>query len=865
MFSKIRNFSEDVAKSLNDLNLSDQQLQQQQKPDPLVQLQRNSKLLSTETPDSSELIQPTNDSEVPSRITTPAPTPINRSNSNIARGSSPNLNDSTSVPKASDDLDNLSPVIKSKLKKFAKYEEKYPILLDAYKIEKRKTELIKIFENVLKENTPISTISDAKILVEYLNGLNDKNKLQNNEIRKLTKDNSVLTFKVAKYEGDGEDSMFKRMEDLKKENESLRSQISDNRKEFDEYKIDFENRIKEKDETIEKLKSAEKGGSEEKIDGENDDLASQISALRKEVEMKEEELIDSNHKINNANKEISDKNEEIEELRDSVKEIGNDLVSAKDEIKNLKNKNAENGSNGTHSKDEKDNTVNIDTLNLQITTLKKEVNEWKDKNKLKTEKLKELNNKISTLEDENNKNTLSSKQSEKNLRKDILLFKTQIKELESKVENAEKEIDDHKSERSKLEERISDLSKFKSNDTSYKLEISSLQSSLKHKDEVLKELKIKLDQVMEENKSLNQKIDRLTTSNNDLQSNSMEYLKSKNELLTKQELLIENEKNLVTQVSKLQQEKQQIKTELTRTKNKLDSTLNEQSGASNDLLTYKRQHDEISMKMKEYKLRIESLEDDISESRNLLQEKNRESSSLRRLLVDADEVRKQKESNYKLEVSRIQDEKLEFERSTSVLVKRKQREIDELKKDLEEYKDKVSNAESKLKELETTNTSQASGSLNANTPDVQINSDLQSQITTLRTALSSSSSKLKDLERLNMNLKKLNEDHILKFERLSKNYKLLTQQYRLMKDHREQEQSQTSSATSSRNGSILDVDVVNQDNNINKQENANVAYLKNVLLGYFEHKEQRDQLLPVLKTIFQFSKDDENKFLLALK
>ena len=49
------------------------------------------------------------------------------------------------------DLDQLPAPIKSKLKKFAKYEEKYPILLDAYKIEKKKNEIIKIFEKYYKK------------------------------------------------------------------------------------------------------------------------------------------------------------------------------------------------------------------------------------------------------------------------------------------------------------------------------------------------------------------------------------------------------------------------------------------------------------------------------------------------------------------------------------------------------------------------------------------------------------------------------------------------------------------------------------------------------------------------------------------
>ena len=44
------------------------------------------------------------------------------------------------------DLAELPPSIRSKMKKFAKYEEKYPILLEAFKTEKRKAELIVSFE-----------------------------------------------------------------------------------------------------------------------------------------------------------------------------------------------------------------------------------------------------------------------------------------------------------------------------------------------------------------------------------------------------------------------------------------------------------------------------------------------------------------------------------------------------------------------------------------------------------------------------------------------------------------------------------------------------------------------------------------------
>ena len=108
--------------------------------------------------------------------------------------------------------------------------------------------------------------------------------------------------------------------------------------------------------------------------------------------------------------------------------------------------------------------------------------------------------------------------------------------------------------------------------------------------------------------------------------------------MTKQESFIENEKSLNVQLSKLQKEKQEIRNELESTRSSLDKLLSEKLTASNDVQLYKRQYDELTMKSKEYNLRIESLEDDLSESRNLLQEKTREGGNLRRLLIEADEM-----------------------------------------------------------------------------------------------------------------------------------------------------------------------------------------------------------------------------------
>ncbi|KAK7205472.1 hypothetical protein BZA70DRAFT_278210 [Myxozyma melibiosi] len=48
-------------------------------------------------------------------------------------------------------------------------------------------------------------------------------------------------------------------------------------------------------------------------------------------------------------------------------------------------------------------------------------------------------------------------------------------------------------------------------------------------------------------------------------------------------------------------------------------------------------------------------------------------------------------------------------------------------------------------------------------------------------------------------------------------------------------------------------------------ENLSVPYIKNVLLGFLERKEQRQQLMSVLSTVLQFQGNDEQRFLTALQ
>lgn len=74
------------------------------------------------------------------------------------------------------------PNLATKLAKLAKFEEKYPLLLKAYKTEKKRSELVKLYESVLSEHTPCTSISQPQELVDFLNGLSTKTDMLQKEL-----------------------------------------------------------------------------------------------------------------------------------------------------------------------------------------------------------------------------------------------------------------------------------------------------------------------------------------------------------------------------------------------------------------------------------------------------------------------------------------------------------------------------------------------------------------------------------------------------------------------------------------------------------------------------------------------------------
>ncbi|GEQ70039.1 hypothetical protein JCM33374_g3715 [Metschnikowia sp. JCM 33374] len=235
MFNKLKSFSEDVAKSFNEIQQGDAQ---KKTGDQIQHLKNSHALLAQKTPSVSDLTQPTDEENTPNGTPVPksenisgsstpaAKLPASRvendedtektlkptatlANSSESGGSTDAKPPAETKPAPPDplrdiNLEELPSLVRSKLKKFVKYEEKYPVLLDAYKTEKRKGELIRTFEKVMSEVTPVSSISDVGLLLDYLKGLTDKATLSSEELRKsvaeaskLTRDKDALAKKLA--------------------------------------------------------------------------------------------------------------------------------------------------------------------------------------------------------------------------------------------------------------------------------------------------------------------------------------------------------------------------------------------------------------------------------------------------------------------------------------------------------------------------------------------------------------------------------------------------------------------------------------------------------------------------------------------
>ncbi|ODV84358.1 hypothetical protein CANARDRAFT_29232 [[Candida] arabinofermentans NRRL YB-2248] len=647
--------------------------------------------------------------------------------------------------------------------------------------------------------------------------------------------------------------------------------------------------------------------------------------------------------IKDLKSQIKAKDEEIENMRDMLRDVGDSLVETKDKLKELEESKSASGELQTKL-NEKSEALEAAKSELEILRVQNAdaVTDYEITKSSMTKKLESLLQEGKDTASELNaartaiKNITEKKEMAENKleQKDMEIaeLNKQIGELKNKFEIDSKNLSKNHNklslalstvtkEKEVLEKRVKELNQLKTNEVQLKLDLASVRTSLAHKEKANSENESRIRYLEEEKAKLNDSLIELKVEISELRSKNNSFVETKNILVTKNENLKQEYNQLMLNMNKLSTENNKLMRDLEEYEDKYNEAKDLKNNSTLQSDSMKKRCEELIMRAKEYENRVDLLEEELSESRSMLQERTREAGTMRKLLADTEASQDAKLREMTARYSTLLEEKEMLENETTITIKKKQREIDEFKlkldamsHDLMELKSDRDQLIAKLDEQskqmnEAQNSAISSSSLsrsattagntaaNVNNAAAQItrigsfsngtssnmlsvsddSSNHTSQlIESLRDSLNSSEARTKDLEHLNNLLKKSNEESFQKMTRLNKKYKVLSQQYRTARERRmsiNSVDSVPSSPIGSRSGSIVESPGKHEhstDSNIVTKGSSEddvkekVEYIKNVLLGFLEHKEQRMILLPVVKTLLYLNDSDEKRLLSSL-
>ena len=90
--------------------------------------------------------------------------------------------------------------VRVKLRKLEKLESRYHELLRSYRIAHARVQTIEPFETSLRENTPLTSISDPNAMVEYLNQVNLKGDMVLDELKRVSSERNEFKRKLVEAE-----------------------------------------------------------------------------------------------------------------------------------------------------------------------------------------------------------------------------------------------------------------------------------------------------------------------------------------------------------------------------------------------------------------------------------------------------------------------------------------------------------------------------------------------------------------------------------------------------------------------------------------------------------------------------------------
>ena len=271
-----------------------------------------------------------------------------------------------------------------------------------------------------------------------------------------------------------------------------------------------------------------------------------------------------------------------------------------------------------------------------------------------------------------------------------------------------------------------------------------------------------------------------------------------------------------------------------------------------------------------------SLEDELNEYMNTLQEKSRECDTMRRLISDQQNEESSGRQEIENKLALLTDERNKMESELALQTSRKNREIQNWKNMNDDLKSQLNQLQFREKQLlsQIEDLNNISQTLKRSTNnDEDESGELKKVAGNLKEALQKADKRISELQESNEQLMKLNSDANKKYERLSNNYRTLSSQLSTLREKSSIDRLSRPSNESIRSRSNSEVSVTSNSSakisprasEAQPDVNEKIAYIKNVLLGFLEHKDQRAQLLPVIAMLLQLDNYDEKRLLMNIK
>lgn len=448
-----------------------------------------------------------------------------------------------------------------------------------------------------------------------------------------------------------------------------------------------------------------------------------------------------------------------------------------------------------------------------------------------------------------------------------------INKLETKIASFVSKIQSIDALQDMLNRRTADWKYLQKQEKILQVEVSSLASIASEKED-------KILNLQDENEALN-KLQQKTEGRLTILRQNIQQLESERRLFN------EKESSLKKSIEHLQyeleshqdisneweNERMDLMTELDQLRNMADAHEAHRAGVTSIIESGKKHSENLSAQLAETTARCQALEEELSDAHKRLHENIHDSNNMRRLVADAnnsqDSQLKELTGKYEL----LTEERDQLVSESALFAKRRARELESLKTKIHELEESLEVAQQEkaryhrnISELASSRT-YADNKLVAAEQEANNSRFVASQ---LKETLARTETLLMASNKTINSLKLTLEDRQSQLDKVSSNQVNLNHNIQALQAEKAKLKQQLAEGSRrltpmSSNHSSSSLSSMNSSSTYAAlPPPPNISYIKNVLLGFLEHKDQRRLLMPVVSTILDFKNDDEKRFWTAL-